>query len=102
MYFEFVDEAKNSAKFWKITNVKSKNPKRVVVNYGKIGSDGITKEFIYHNNNWGDNYIKKQVESKIKKGYVKKTQPKSKKTQPKSKKNAKPKSKKTQKKKHVK
>lgn len=36
MYFEFVDEATKSAKFWKIINNKSSQPPRVVINYSKM------------------------------------------------------------------
>ena len=71
-YFEFIDNEKNNYKFWQIENLKNAKPAKVVVKYGKIGKDGITKEFLYHNKDWGNKYMEKQIESKLKKGYVKK------------------------------
>ena len=47
-YFEFKEN--NSSKFWEIQHMSKSNPKKVIVNYGKIGSDGISKEFVYYNN----------------------------------------------------
>jgi len=73
MYFELVNPDKNNYKFWEIEDLKYSNPPKVVVRYGKIGNQGITKEFIYHNDNWGEKYMQKQIESKVKKGYVQKS-----------------------------
>ena len=72
VYFELIDEEKNSHKFWEIENLKYSSPSKVVVRYGRIGSQGTTKEFVYHNNDWGEKYMNKLIESKIKKGYIQK------------------------------
>ena len=61
MYFELVNPDKNNYKFWEIENLKYSNPPKVVVRYGKIGNQGIRKEFIYHNDNWGEKYVQKQM-----------------------------------------
>ena len=73
VYFELIDKKKNQNKFWEIKNIKSVNPPKVVVKYGRIGTNGIIKEFVYHNKTWGEDYMAKQIEHKIKKGYIKKT-----------------------------
>ena len=72
VYFELIDEEKNSHKFWEIQNLKYSSPSKVVVRYGRIGSQGTTKDFVYHNNDWGDKYMNKLIESKLKKGYIQK------------------------------
>ncbi len=72
VYFELIDEEKNNHKFWEIENLKYSSPSKVVVRYGRIGSQGSTKEFVYHDNDFGDKYMNKLIETKVKKGYIQK------------------------------
>ena len=72
VYFEFIDPDKNSYKFWEIENYWNEDRPNVYVRYGKIGNTGTEKRFYYHNNDWGSKYMQKQIDSKVKKGYVQK------------------------------
>ncbi len=55
----------NSNKFWQIKPVGT----NVEINWGKIGSKGTTKVMKFDSKDKADEYIKKQIQSKIKKGY---------------------------------
>ena len=72
VYFEFIDPDKNSYKFWEIENYWNEDRPNVYVRYGKIGNTGTEKRFYYHNKDWGSKYMQKQIDSKVKKGYVQK------------------------------
>jgi len=72
VYFELIDQDKNNFKFWEIENYWNEDRPNVYVRYGKIGNNGIEKRFYYHNIKWGSKYMQKQIESKVKKGYVQK------------------------------
>jgi predicted DNA-binding WGR domain protein len=72
-YYEYTNG--NSNKFWKIQNKRSGS--YVYVNYGKIGSKGVEKQFSYTDPKWATNFIKKKTAEKLEKGYVKKITPRS-------------------------
>lgn len=55
-----------SNKFWQITTVESKT----TVNYGKIGSDGVSTVKEHANADKAKNFAEKEVAGKKKKGYV--------------------------------
>ena len=72
VYFELINEEKNNYKFWEIENLGYSYPSKVGVRYGKIGNEGVSKEFIFDDYILAEEYIEKQIESKIKKGYIQK------------------------------
>ena len=76
-YFELVNEEKNNYKFWEIQQYKDDNS--IIVRYGKIGNNGVTKEFNFPKNAKGiekrEKEYRKLIDSKVKKGYVQKLVP---------------------------
>jgi len=70
VYFELIDSNKNSFKFWEIENYWNEDRPNVYVRWGKIGNVGNERRFYYQNMDWGTKYMQKQIESKVKKGYV--------------------------------
>ena len=76
-YFELINEEKNNYKFWEIQQYKNENS--IIVRYGKIGNNGVTKEFNFPKNAKGiqkrEKEYRKLIDSKVKKGYVQKLVP---------------------------
>ena len=67
----------NSNKFWQIKLVGT----NVEINWGKIGAKGTTKTMKFNSKDKAVEYMDKQIQSKIKKGYKKINKSSSSKTQ---------------------
>ena len=59
-YFELINEEKNNYKFWEIQQYKNENS--IIVRYGKIGNNGVTKEFNFPKNAKGIQKKRKRIQ----------------------------------------
>ena len=69
MYFELSNNLSN--KFWKITRKKN----IILVEYGKIGTNGISKDFKFDNIKFAKDFLNKKIKEKINKKYILKKTP---------------------------
>ena len=72
-YFEFIGEdltrkSENAAKFWEVNLVDN----TIVVRYGRIGTNGQTKEKNFSTREEAEQEVEKLVKEKTKKGYIEK------------------------------
>jgi predicted DNA-binding WGR domain protein len=72
-YFEFIGEdlsrkSENAAKFWEVNLIEN----TVVVRYGRIGTNGQTKEKNFSTREEAEREVEKLVKEKTKKGYIEK------------------------------
>ena len=70
VYLELKEGTSN--KFWEIANFIDFAPNEVYVRYGRKGSEGVKKKFIFKDNYLAVEFMDKKIEEKKKKGYKKK------------------------------
>jgi predicted DNA-binding WGR domain protein len=67
-YFEYINDAENSAKFWEYTL----DGKKFTVRYGKIGTAGTINEKVLETEAEAQKMAAKLKAEKLKKGYIQK------------------------------
>jgi predicted DNA-binding WGR domain protein len=67
-YFEYINDAENSAKFWEYTL----DGKNFTVRYGKIGTPGTINEKVLESEAEAEKMAVKLKKEKTKKGYIQK------------------------------